>query len=109
MPDFPWKDKAIHFAFFAGGAFLMSAYLQAWWGQRWKRIFVTTLIVFAILGAVDEWHQLSVVGRSGGDIFDWLADVLGTMGGVAALKGWHGFRNRNRTARCETAGGNPAT
>jgi VanZ family protein len=29
------------------------------------------------VGGLDEWHQTFTPGRSGGDVWDWLADMTG--------------------------------
>jgi len=44
----------------------------------------------ALLGALDEWHQRIVPGRSA-DVFDWVADVVGAWLGVAL---WHWLHAR---------------
>jgi VanZ family protein len=39
----------------------------------------------AALGAIDEWHQLAVPGRSA-DVRDWLADVIGALLGIVVWR-----------------------
>ena len=68
-------DKVVHFVYFATMAVLMALAL----GRRW--LWVVLLVVPAV-GAVDEWHQLTIIGRDA-SVWDWLADVAGVSVGVA--------------------------
>ena len=52
-------------------------------GLRPSFRFIATVILLALIGALDEWHQTSTLGRQGGDPFDWLADVAGSTFGAA--------------------------
>jgi len=65
--------------------------------RRWTSP-AAALAILAVLGLIDEWHQLSVPGR----VFSWLDllfDVLGAMAGMAA------YRILERATA--TAGGGP--
>lgn len=81
QPPFPGADKLTH------------AFMYAVASYSWRRAIVTRrdLVTWgvagglAVLGALDEWHQRIVPGRSA-DLFDWLADVVGVWLGVAL---WH--------------------
>lgn len=87
----PHLDKLAHFGYFAGGAFLFAG-----WQAR-KRGLATvgpglvavTVIFGSLVGVIDEWHQLSTPGRSGGDLWDWAADTVGSLAGALALKAAH--------------------
>jgi VanZ family protein len=46
---------------------------------------VLTVLFCSFVGVLDEWHQLHVPGRSGGDVWDWLADTLGGFLGAHAV------------------------
>jgi len=50
---------------------------------RITRLFWLTLLCWAG-GIVDEALQVMTPGRTGGDIGDWIADVLGAGAGAAA-------------------------
>lgn len=72
-PAIPHADKLAHLA-----AFGLLAALVAWaprelspGARGWLG-----LLVAAACGAIDEWHQSWVPGRSA-DIADWIADVAG--------------------------------
>ena len=86
-PDFPFKDKLLHCAYFSGGAFCAA---MAWaTTSRSKRLrfggslVVVGLVFAAVVGALDEWHQSFTPGRMGNDPGDWLADFTGGL-----LGGW---------------------
>ena len=51
---------------------------------KWLALAVTVLFC-TLVGVFDEWHQLHVPGRSGGDVGDWLADTLGGVFGTLAV------------------------
>jgi VanZ family protein len=74
MP-FDWFDKLEHAGFFFLGSSLMGAWLLA--TGRWPRKWWLLPSLAAVVGLIDEAHQLMTPGRSGMDAGDWLADVLG--------------------------------
>lgn len=84
QPPFPGADKLTH------------AFMYAVASYSWRRAIVATrdsvtwkvVGAVALLGALDEWHQRSVPGRSA-DVFDWVADVVGAWLGVALWHWWH--------------------
>ncbi len=84
-------DKIAHFGFFFGGSGLLCAYL--FWRQpepvNWKKLIITAIIIIAIVGVLDEWHQSFTPGRTGNDRHDWLADVLGGTVGAFTFKAIH--------------------
>ncbi|MFA7234704.1 MAG: VanZ family protein [Terrimicrobiaceae bacterium] len=102
-PDLPVPhgDKALHFLFFSSGALSLGAAIRATFGIRWTSLFLVVIVSLGALGLADEIHQLFVTGRSGGDPFDWLADLTGTCCGLALLRTFYAKRPR------ETA--NPGT
>lgn len=78
---------------FAGADKLTHAFMYAVASFTWRRAIVSTrdsatwrvVAGVSLLGALDEWHQRIVPGRSA-DLFDWVADVVGAWLGVAL---WH--------------------
>lgn len=87
-PDIPYQDKVIHFLYFSGGAFCFALALfhrqtplksaLFWW--------LAGTAFGIVIGALDEYHQTFTPGRSGNDMGDLLADLLGA--GTGALIAW---------------------
>jgi VanZ family protein len=72
------QDKLLHMlAYFGFAFFLHRAFIHnrayAWVRSR---AAILTILVVALYGASDEFHQHFVPGRSM-DFFDWVADALG--------------------------------
>lgn len=82
LPAVPFADKVVHFGYFVGGGILLGLAASLTFSWPAVRTMVVSAVVLAAVGALDEWHQLYVPGRSGGDAGDWTADFLG---GVAGL------------------------
>jgi VanZ family protein len=87
IPLPPGSDKVAHFLLYAIGGFCL---LPALWAgatgkQRLCSVAAAVLLI-GLFGALDEWHQLSTPGRSGGDVGDWIADVLGGLIGVLCFR-----------------------
>ena len=98
LPAFPGADKAAHFAYFLIGGFLLAGLLNRTLGWRGWKLFGTVLCVMALIGALDELHQLHTQDRSGADPFDWIADCSGGALGAFML-GWVYARTRDRRAQ----------
>lgn len=80
-------DKFEHTTYFTIGGlcFLLSLRL-AGFARTTRAAFLFTVLFCAIIGLVDEVHQMYTPGRSGGDVWDWSADTLGGfLGAVLAL------------------------
>jgi VanZ family protein len=90
-PEIPFFDKICHFGYFFGGAGLIAAFLFRLNPEnpRWARILTLCLLAGLVIGRLDEWHQSWVPGRSGNDIDDFLADLLGTLAGYWTFRGLH--------------------
>jgi VanZ family protein len=71
-------DKIEHTLYFAAGGmcFLIGLRL-AGFARKTAMAVVLTVLFCSIVGALDEWHQTFTPGRSGGDVWDWVADTLG--------------------------------
>ncbi|MEP2777331.1 MAG: VanZ family protein [Luteolibacter sp.] len=90
-PEIPHIDKILHFGYFFGGGIILATLLLLKKGVGAPK-FVTFLLliaIFAVIGALDEYHQTFTPGRSGNDPFDWLADVLGATTGIALAHAFH--------------------
>lgn len=74
-------DKVVHFAMYA----LLAALLVWAWadGRPSAIVVIATLLAVAAYGALDEWHQQFIPGRSM-ELNDWLADSAGALLGVLA-------------------------
>jgi VanZ family protein len=86
MPGgFPGIDKAEHATYFTlGGMCFLLGLRLAGLAQGRMTAIVLTVLFCSLAGILDEWHQLHVPGRSGGDVWDWLADTLGGFLGAHA-------------------------
>jgi len=92
--DFPHTDKILHYVCFSGGGFLVAGLVVSLSGDRinWTRVLRITVLLTALLGWLDEWHQCQVPGRSGADPWDWLADILGGATGALVVRMFFGFQ-----------------
>jgi VanZ family protein len=88
MPEFEWLtiDKLYHFIEYAIlGGLVARALVKAKPSVVPARLVWHVAVVFSILyGASDEWHQTFVPGRFA-TFADWVADVLGVIGGVLGV------------------------
>ena len=84
VPLFPPPfDKAAHFVYYAAMALLLVHGVGL-------RLVLLPLLLVPLVGALDEWHQLSIAGRDA-SVWDWVADILGA---VVAVGGY--WRRRKR-------------
>jgi VanZ family protein len=88
MPDLPTNsinkiDKIYHFGYFFGGSGILCAALFTISRGKILPHLLLTAVVFTLTatGALDEWHQSTVPGRSGNDAMDLMADFLGSLVG----------------------------
>jgi VanZ family protein len=91
VPPIPHLDKIVHFGYFFGGSGLLCAWLFRRSPERpdWAKLIATAVLVIALVGALDEFHQSFTPGRSGNDPGDWLADLLGAIAGAFTFKRFH--------------------
>jgi VanZ family protein len=54
---------------------------------------VAAVVISTLYGVSDEYHQLFVPGRSF-DVFDMLADFIGSVVGASAIGAWSIIRRR---------------
>jgi VanZ family protein len=89
--EFPHRDKVLHFGYFFGGGLIFSAFLYRLSPDRprWGRILALAVIVVGLTGALDEWHQSHVPGRSGNDPGDLAADLAGAIAGALVFRRVH--------------------
>jgi len=84
-PTFRGADKVAHFAFYGVAGFLFVLWRRET-GKGAAGAVVWAAIFASFLGAVDEFHQQWIPGRSM-DLLDWVADFAGGSTGafVAAV------------------------
>ena len=79
----PHLDKVVHFLLYAGQAWLVTRALRT----RRPRSLLAALLVIAVFGAFDEWHQ-QLFARTPSFV-DWIADVIGASVGIAVASRVH--------------------
>jgi VanZ family protein len=87
MPEMivPQQDKILHFVFFLGGGTVLAASLRLLAKLRGIRLLLAVALVMGVLGALDEYNQQFIPGRSGLSLEDWIADMSGAVAGVGLL------------------------
>jgi VanZ family protein len=85
IPDvrFPYADKALHFTMYAGLAFLIARAMDSPPRTTLARVLIAGFLSAVAIGALDEWHQTYIQGRST-ELADWLADSAGGLTGATA-------------------------
>ena len=82
-PSFPGADKVVHFGFYGVMGFLFVLWRREI-GTGASAAIVWAAIFAALLGAVDEFHQQWIPGRSM-ELLDWVTDFAGgTAGGFCS-------------------------
>ena len=81
-PDWPFKDKVLHFTAYALlGALFLRAFYTTRIKHHLKLIFTLSVLFSALYGISDEIHQSFVPYRTA-DVMDALADIFGSAFGV---------------------------
>jgi VanZ family protein len=75
-------DKVEHFTYFLLGGLALGFALTLGRTESCQVGWIL-LIVGSAVGWFDEWHQSFTPGRSGLDVYDWIADTAGS--GAAGL------------------------
>jgi VanZ family protein len=88
MPEMlvPQQDKILHFVFFLGGGTVLAASLRLLAKLQGIPLLLAVALVMGLLGALDEYNQQFIPGRSGLSLEDWIADMSGAIAGVALLR-----------------------
>jgi VanZ family protein len=81
----PQQDKILHFVFFLGGGTVLAASLHLLAKLQGIRLLLAVALVMGVFGALDEYNQQFIPGRSGLSLADWIADMIGALAGVALL------------------------
>jgi VanZ family protein len=82
----PQQDKILHFVFFLGGGVVLAASLRLLAKLQGIRLLLAVALVMGLLGALDEYNQQFIPGRSGLSLEDWIADMSGALAGVGLLR-----------------------
>jgi VanZ family protein len=82
----PQQDKILHFVFFLGGGVALAATLRLLAKLQGIRLLLTISVVMGFLGALDEYNQQFIPGRSGLSLEDWIADMSGAVAGAGLLR-----------------------
>ena len=77
-------DKVEHFTYFLLGGLALGLALSV---DREMRPWLGWIILLtgSVVGWFDEWHQSFTPGRSGLDIYDWMADAMGSAAAALVL------------------------
>lgn len=97
--SFEGVDKLEHAIFFSAGGmcFLLGLRLAGFAKAKTTAILAAVLFCGAV-GGFDEWHQTYTPGRSGGDVWDWAADMCGGFIGAFLALGFQRWLARGRLA-----------
>ena len=82
----PQQDKILHFVFFLGGGTVLAATLRLLAKLQGIRLLLAVALIMGLLGALDEYNQQFIPGRSGLSLEDWIADMSGALAGVVLLR-----------------------
>jgi len=80
-PSFPGEDKVAHFCFYGVAGFLFVLWRREA-GAGAARAVASAALFALLLGALDEFHQQWIPGRSM-EFLDWAADAAGGTAGAA--------------------------
>jgi len=79
-----YEDLAVHFAVYLVLGYLLAVGLMQPAGRRTLEMSIIAVVLGALYGASDEFHQMFVPGRFSA-VSDFIADGLGALAGVAAF------------------------
>jgi VanZ family protein len=84
-------DKLAHFLSYAAGGLLLAGGLCHLRPDRpdWRVVVCVAVLLTALTGLFDEWHQSFTPHRNGLDPWDWLADILGGTAGALLIRVWY--------------------
>ena len=75
-------DKTAHFSMYAVLGGLLTRHLTEI-TTRWRAV-IAAIVITAAFGALDEWHQRYIPGRST-ELADWRADSIGAATGALLI------------------------
>ena len=77
----PFADKAVHFVMYGGLGLLLARAMHNPPRTTRLRVILAAFLMVAAIGALDEWHQRYIQGRST-EFADWMADSAGGLIGA---------------------------
>jgi VanZ family protein len=90
---FTINDKILHAGYFTLGSFFLGAAVIQW---RPPNLFwngpMAVFLALVVIGIIDETVQIYTPRRSGGDLYDLLADIFGAFVGTSVA--WLIFRKK---------------
>jgi VanZ family protein len=96
LPLIPHFDKVLHTVYFLCGGVVFQLAMRASAPSLSPRLLLVIGLLFAaLIGALDEYHQTFTPGRTGNDVFDWLADCLGGTLAAYLVNRWHTSASSN--------------
>jgi VanZ family protein len=93
-PSFSFEDKIVHVVMYGILGLLLCRAMDNPPVTTRSRAFFGAFLFCVAMGAVDEWHQMYIQGRTAG-AGDWTADAAGGLVGAAT---WI-LRSRQRATR----------
>lgn len=83
IPDvgFQFADKAVHFIMYGGLGLLLARAMHNPPRTTRVRVVLASFLLVVAIGALDEWHQHFIQGRST-EFADWVADSGGGLLGI---------------------------
>lgn len=83
IPDvgFRFADKGLHFTMYGGLGLLIARAMHNPPRTTRIRVVVAAFLFVVAIGALDEWHQTFIRGRSM-ELADWVADSAGGLTGA---------------------------
>ena len=91
-PEFPLKDKAIHWTLFCGLSWLVALALRRSHNLTLPTALWLAILIASAYGAADEFHQRFVPNRTC-DVMDWVADTLGAIAATAVFYAYESHRS----------------
>jgi VanZ family protein len=87
-----FADKGVHFFMYGGLGLLLARAMHNPPRTTRFRVTLAAFLLVAALGALDEWHQRYIQGRSA-EFADWMADSAGGLLGALIWVGATRVRN----------------
>jgi VanZ family protein len=95
--SFEGVDKLEHAIFFsAGGMCFLLGLRLAGFAKATRTAILASVLFCGAVGGFDEWHQTFTPERSGGDVWDWTADLCGGFLGALLAMGLQKWLKRDQ-------------